>query len=87
MRLLTPRVSITMPVPMRIAATTSILTFGFPLSERSQKLRMNTATARMSTMTNTSRQPTRVASVPPIRNALTPAKARAEPSDPMAVAC
>ena len=58
-----------------------------PGQPRSQKLRTKTATARTSTTTKTCRQPTRVASVPPMRNALTPASARADPSEPIAVAC
>ena len=38
-------------------------------------------------MPKTGRQPMKVPSMPPIRNASTPAPARAEPSAPSAVAC
>ena len=56
-------------------------------ADRSRKLKTNTTTASTSTITNTGRQPTRVPSVPPMRKALTPDSARADPSEPTAVAC
>lgn len=58
-----------------------------PRSPRSVKLRAKTATATASTMKNSGRQPTSVPSVPPMRKALTPEMARAEPMAPIAVAC
>ena len=87
LRLLKPSVSDMIARPMRTAATTSIVTEGSPLSDRRVKLSANTAIAIANTIQNTGRQPTRVPRVPPMRNALTPARARADPSEPIAVAC
>lgn len=73
--------------PISADATRSILMLESPLSERNVKLKKNTATAIASTIINTGRHPTSVPRVPPMRNALIPDNARAEPSDPIAVAC
>lgn len=58
-----------------------------PPSVRSVKLNAKTTTAIPSTITNIGRHPTSVPSVPPMRNAVTPEIARAEPIAPIAVAC
>lgn len=58
--------------PISEEATRSILMLESPLSERSLKLKRNTATASARTIMNTGRHPTRMPSVPPIRNALIP---------------
>jgi hypothetical protein len=88
LRLLKPRVSSMIARPMRTAATTSILMLRSPAPvDRSVKLKAKTRTAMPSTIMKTGRQPTRVPRVPPTRKALMPDRARAEPSEPIAVAC
>jgi hypothetical protein len=86
-RLLKPSVSDMTAIPMMNAPTMSMLMASLPRSERSVKLSRNTTTATTIRMANTGRQPTRVPSAPPIRNADSPEKALADPSDPIAVAC
>lgn len=86
-RLLNPRVRDTIAQPMNTAPRTSIETSGSPSSPRRRKDRRKTTTARASVTPNTGRHPTRVPSAPPMKNAETPEMARAEPRDPMAVAC
>ena len=51
------------------------------------KLRKNTIAETTIRSPNTGRQPMKVPSSPPIRNAATPAAARADPVAPTAVAC
>jgi hypothetical protein len=71
----------------RTAPTPSSRTVGSPGTGGSRALSTSTATASASATPNTGRQPTNVPSTPPSRKAATPASARAEPSDPIAVAC
>ena len=86
-RLLKPRVSSTIAAPISSAATRSMRIDALPRSPRRVKLRAKTTTAMPSTIMKTGRQPTSVPSVPPMRKALTPEIARADPSAPIAVAC
>src|SRR5699024_5460286 len=76
LRLLKPSVSITTAAPIRTEATRSMRIERSPRSERSEKLRAKTTIASARVMTKIGLQPTKVPSVPPIRNALTPENAR-----------
>jgi hypothetical protein len=67
--------------------TRSIPTSGRGSSGFSLKLRKNTIAETTTRSPNTGRQPMNVPSRPPIRNAATPAAARADPRAPTAVAC
>jgi hypothetical protein len=86
-RLLKPRLISRMAAAARITPTTSICTSGRPASPFRRKLSQNTMPASTIKMANAGRQPMKVPKMPPIRNAATPAPARAEPSAPNAVAC
>jgi hypothetical protein len=86
-RLLKPKL-----IRMTDAAASTTPTMSIPTSDRpssgfSRKLRKKTMPETTIRSPNTGRQPMNVPSRPPIRNAVTPAAARAEPSAPTAVAC
>ena len=86
-RLLKPIVIMMIDAAASTTPARSIRTSGRGVVGVSRKLRKKTATASRTSSPNSGRQPTKVPSTPPNRNAATPAPARAEPSAPSAVAC
>ena len=87
LRLLNPIVSSTTARPISTEATRSIRIDGFPLSDFRVKVSAKTMTARPRVMMKIGRHPTKVPRVPPMRKALIPEKARADPREPTAAAC
>ena len=87
LRLLKPKLIRMMAAAASTTPTRSIPTSFRPSSGFSRKLRKNTIAETAIRSPNTGRQPMKVPSMPPIRNAATPAAARADPKAPTAVAC
>ncbi len=86
-RLLKPKLIRMMAAAASTTPTMSICTSGRPWSGLSRKLSRKTSTDITIRMPKAGRQPMKVPSMPPIRNAATPAPARADPNAPSAVAC
>ena len=85
--LLKPKVMQMMAVAASSTPKPSIFTSGRGVDALSLKLRRRMAAACTMSRPNATRHPTHRSSVPMIRKASTPAIARAEPSQPSALAC